>query len=70
MPIRLNEKEKTLLRVVSIEHHINSTIKLLARLRTYSDKAVADNATEVWEGWKDCRGLIVKLWNQERTRIG
>ena len=73
MPIRparprLTEKEATLLRTVAIEHQVNTTIRLLSRLRESFNPAVAEDAKACWAGWREYRSLIVKLWNAEKER--
>jgi len=59
-----SEKEKALLRTTSIEHTINTTLRLVGRLRKSSLPAVAEDAAANWENWSAIQPLLLKLWSQ------
>lgn len=67
--IELTEKEKSLIRTCSIEHMINTTIRLVERLRRSSNPSVAEAAQHNWSDWKDCGGLVCKLWAREQDNL-
>jgi hypothetical protein len=67
--LELTEKDKALIRTASIEHMINTTIRLVERLRRSSNASVAEGAQNNWQDWKECGGLICKLWERERDNL-
>jgi len=67
--IELNDRERALIRIGSIERLINTTIRLVARLRNSVDPAIREDADGCWQDWKDNRLLLKKLWEREREAI-
>jgi hypothetical protein len=65
----LTEREKALIRIGSVERMINTTIRLVERLRRSSNPAIAEDANGNWEDWKEHRLLVKKLWERERDNI-
>jgi len=61
MHSQLTPKEKQDLITLNLEHLINSTIRLVDRLRRSSDEAIAENARTIWIDWKANKSLILKL---------
>jgi hypothetical protein len=69
MPFELTEREKVAIRTISIERMINTTIRLVERLRRSSNSAIAEDACINWQDWREQKALLVKLWDREREAI-
>lgn len=69
MAYNLTDSEKEALRIASIERTINVTIRLLSRMRRYSDPAIAEDADQAWQDWKEHKALVTKLWDRERNSL-
>ena len=69
MPFELTPKEEQAIRTCSVERMINTTIRLVNRLR-YSNKAsIAEDAQVNWQDWHDHKALVVKLWDEAREEV-
>jgi hypothetical protein len=64
MAFELTEREKALIRISSVERMINTTIRLVERLRRSSNAAIAEDASINWSDWREHKALVTKLWAQ------